>query len=215
MRTFGLLFAMMLLIPRSSVVRAGEVEDLRAENARLQARIAELEAELGKTRAAHGALSDAMVDRAAESVHQERSDTGTAVRTDALLVRPEQGVRTRHWLTWRAARPADRTTPPESVELVVDAAGSDGAYRTADAMTLSIDGDSSALPVTAYSTRNLGPSRGAGRRLDEKLVITVPFAMLDRLAHARSARTQLGATVFRLTPEQLATTRVFRTRLGD
>ena len=103
------------------------------------------------------------------------------------------------------------------MDLVIDAASSEGAYRAAPTLQLVIDGAAATFPITSYAARGLGPSRGAGagRRLDEKIVVALPFAILDRLAQARAVTGQLGATTFRLTPEQLATAHAFRAQFGD
>ena len=190
---------------------ADELTALRDENARLRARVAALEAERG----APAALAGAIAQRATASVHEDRSNGARTLRTDAMLVRTDGGVRTRHWLTLRGQSSPE--APRAAVDLIIDAASSDGAYHTAPSLQLVIDGEPATFPVTSYSARGLGPSRGAGagRRVDEKIVVALPFAILDRLAQAHAVTSQLGATTFRLTPEQLATAHAFRAQFGD
>jgi hypothetical protein len=194
-----------------------EVDRLRAENAQLRDRVTALEAQLAGSRKSAASLAAAIADRGASAVHEARDAGGRHLRTDAMLVRTDSGVRNRHWVTLRAERAADTTGAPSEVELVLDAASSDGAYRTADTLQLSIDGEIAKLPVASYGTRNLAPSRGAGapRQRDERLIVAVPLATLDRISRARRVTTEIGATTFRFTPEQLAAARVFRARLGD
>ena len=194
-----------------------EIDRLRAENSALRKRVTALEAELAGSRKSAASLAAAVADRAASAVHEARDGGVRHLRTDAMPVRTDSGVRNRHWVTLRAERAADAAGAPSSVELVLDAASSDGAYRTAATLQLSIDGEITKLPVASYSARGLGPTRGAGapRQRDEKLIVSVPLATLDRLAQARTVTTEIGTTTFRFTPEQLAAARAFRARLGD
>jgi hypothetical protein len=56
--------------------------------------------------------------------------------------------------------------------------------------------------------------QGSRVSVKEILRIEVPAATLARLADAREASGQLGATRFTLTPEQLASIKAFQRRVG-
>ena len=188
---------------------SAEIERLRAENARLQTRVTTLEAELARARRA----SSALTERAETVVHEAQTNGLRLVHTDPMPVRTDSGVRSRHWLTFRSQPGA---AAEAAVEFIIDTASSDGAYRSAEQLQLSIDGSTAAFPVTSYTSHGLGPTRGAGakRQLDEKVQIALPLTVLDHLAQAHAATAEIGQTTFRFTPEQLAAARAFRARLG-
>ena len=122
---------------------SAEIERLRAENARLQTRVTTLEAELARARRA----SSALTERAETVVHEAQTNGLRLVHTDPMPVRTDSGVRSRHWLTFRSQPGA---AAEAAVEFIIDTASSDGAYRSAEQLQLSIDGSTAAFPVTSY-----------------------------------------------------------------
>jgi len=72
------------------------------------------------------------------------------------------------------------------------------------------------LGVTDYRSRISIVGRDAlGRTEDETITARVPLDGLARLTEAHEVSGTLGATPFRLTPQQLADLRAFAQRLGS
>lgn len=215
MRGFLGLIALAAVLLPAWPTQAGELETLRAENARLRDRVTELEKELGKAKAA-APLAAAVARRAEGSIHVDTSDERQVVSTDAMRVEASGGIQTRHWITLRGRRAAGADGTAATIELVVDAAASDGVYRGTETMRLSIDGQETAVPVTKFDSFALSPSRGAGvtRRADDRLVATLPRELLDRLTNASSVTSRVRTTVLTWSPEHIAAARALRDRLA-
>ena len=73
--------------------------------------------------------------------------------------------KSRHWLIWRAQRPAG-DAHPDAASLIVDSVDSGGQYRNVRALQLVADGTSIELPVADYRMQinTTGRDTGAGRR---------------------------------------------------
>src|SRR5687767_12750820 len=119
--------------------RADDLETLRAENRRLRERVEALEAENARLRRDGAAPLVAALEAKAESQIRREGDV---ITTEPLALETTTGPRSRHWL-WLQAR----GTAPESVELVVDAIVSGGAYRDARTLAIDVDGAHEDLPV--------------------------------------------------------------------
>jgi hypothetical protein len=209
---------------------AGELERLREENARLQQQVRTLEAENARlrgqaasvTRPAPGpsdnsGLAAALEQRANEavSVSPAAEPGASVVATEASRLEGLQGGRSRHWITWRAERPAGGASRPDAAMVVIDATASGGIYRDVKNLDLVVDGAPVQCPVTDYRIDSMTVGKDvSARRVGESVTARVPMDTLDRLANARDISGTLGTTTFRLTPEQLAGVRAFAKRLG-
>jgi len=201
----------------ASAVWAGELEQLRNENAQLRSRVQELERENARLRgdATHG-LSAALEQRATAAVAVAPGETPgtTSISTEASRLEGIGGGKSRHWITWRAERTAGGGRP-DAAALVIDTSASGSTYRGVSTLRLVVDGTPVDCPVADYRTEIASIGRdGAGRIQSEHLTATVPAAVLDRLAGASDVSGTLGPTTFHLTPEQLAQARAFVQRLG-
>jgi hypothetical protein len=211
---------------------AGELDDLRAENRRLRERVQALEAEnaklkktdtsariehleaenaqLRKTEAETAPLVKAMKTDAEAIVHVEGDGASKLVSTDALRIDPTSGPHSRHWI-WLQAKGAS----PETVDFVVEAAVSGGAYRDATTLDVDVDGTSEHLAVIGRTTESRTLTRGnGGAAASERITAALPRATLNKLAKAGSVRAKLGPTAFALGPDQLAAIRAFDARIA-
>jgi hypothetical protein len=213
-----------LVVLSSSVVLAqvvwaepSEVERLRAENARLTARVRELEAENARlTGQGAGPIAQALEETAKEQVQDQVVAGVTTTATEPSELARLDGGRTRQWFTLRSARRAGQpAAADEGVMLVIETANTTGAYREATALQMTTDGTTHALRIADYrsepNTVGRTPTRVGEREI---VVVSVPPDVLARMAEARDVRGTLGPLAFRLTPAQLATVRAFRQRIG-
>lgn len=211
---FGPIALTLLLLP-AWPAHGGELETLRAENAQLRARVDELEKELGKAKAA-APLAAAVARRAESAIHVDTSDERQVVSTDAMRIDASGGIQTRHWITLRGRRAAGADGSAATMELVVDAAASDGVYRGTETLLLAIDGQEVTVPVTRFDSFAAAPSRGAGatRRADDRMVATLPRDVFERIANATSVTTRARTTVLTWAPDHIAAARALRDRLA-
>jgi len=214
----------------AATVRAGELERLREDNARLQQQVRTLEAENARLRGQasvapvpapaasdNSGLAAALEQRANESVSVSPSPESGAsvVATEASRLEGLQGGRSRHWITWRAERPTAGESRPDAAMVVIDATASGGIYRDVKSLDLVVDGAPVQCLVTDYRIDSMTIGKDVtARRVGESVTARVPIQTLDRLATARDISGKLGTTTFRLTPEQLAGVRAFAKRLG-
>src|SRR5262245_156666 len=217
-----LVVGMGLVAALASTVRAGELERLREENTRLQQRVKDLEAENATLRGG-GAPSDrglltALQQRASDAVVETPGEAGAATKVETEPSRLEGigGGKSRHWIVWRAQRPAGGTRA-DSASLIVDTVDSGGRYRDVKTMLLTVDGTPVEIAVAGYRAQvtNVGRDTGAPRQQGESVTARVPADTLARLSTAASVSGTLGTTTFRLTPQQLADLREFAKRLGS
>jgi len=191
--------------------RGDDLEALRAENRRLRARIETLEGENARLRTDSSApLVAALEAHAASAVHLEGEGATAVLTTDPLVLETTSGPRSRHWM-WLQAR----GSAPETVDLVVDAIVSGGAYRDIETLDVDVDGTRERLTVVRHTLQSRTPTRGTpgAGAAGETVTAALPRAALARLARARAADAKLGPTAFRFTPEQLAAFRAFDARL--
>ena len=185
-----------------------EVERLRTENARLTAKVRELEAENARLKG-QAPVAAALEETAKAAVQDAVIDGVTTTATEPSELARLDGGRTRQWFSLRAARPGDAVT------LRIETANTNGAYRRETDLRLSTDGTPHALRIADYHSEPITVGRTptkVGER--EVVVVTVPADVLARMAEARDIRGTLGPLEFRLTPGQLATVRAFRQRIG-
>jgi len=190
----------------------GVLERLRADNARLEARVRELEAENAALRARLGNVEAAAEQSVTTSVDEERSVTSLDVEPSRLDL--TGGNRSRHWISLHAKR---GTGAPATggAEIVIEAAASNGVYRRTEQLELSIDGRPLTLPVTARRATPLlaGPQQQrVGER--ETVQIAVPTDAVARIGGAGEVRGRLGPTTFVLDAEQIASFAAFARRLA-
>jgi hypothetical protein len=185
------------------------LRQLEQENARLRARVAELEKEVAtlKREAPSAPLAAALERRAEETVTTREDGDGVAI--EPSLLEREMGAPSRHWIAFRTVEGA-----PGKTEAVIETDASGSAYRDVKTLTFTIDGKPYECAVTSYHTETVTAVRQGSRvSVKEILRIDVPPATLARMADAREVQGQLGATRFMLTPEQLASIKAFQRRV--
>jgi hypothetical protein len=199
---------------------AGELDRLREENARLQQRVRDLEAENAKLRGATNpgdrGLIAALEERASEvvTVSPGQEPGSSRVETEPSRLEGMGGGKGRHWLIWRGQRPPGGGRPGPA-SLVVDSIDSGGQYRDVHALQLTIDGAPMDIPVADYRMQINTTGRDTGaRQKGESVVVNVPIDTLQRLAEASRVNGKLGDLSFQLSPQQLADVREFAKRLG-
>jgi hypothetical protein len=195
--------ALLLLAPAGRTWADAESDRLRAENARLEARVRELEAENARLRSHAG--SAAAVEAAADRSVTARVDTERAVTS--LDLEPSRldltgGNRSRHWIALHAERDAGAA---RTAAIEIEAAASNGVYRNVGELELSLDGTRLALPVSSRTATPIlaGPQQ---QRIGERETVKVALSADDvaRIGSAREVRGRLGPTSFVLTAEQIA-----------
>ncbi|MCW5891980.1 MAG: hypothetical protein KIT14_15760 [bacterium] len=201
-------FVLLLALAGPALADDAALRRLEDENARLRARVAELENEVATLkREAPSAPLAAALERRAEETVTTKGD-GAGVQTAFSLLEREAGARSRHWIAFRTV-----AGDPGKVEAVIETDGSGSAYRDAKTMMLSIDGTPYDCAVTSYKTEVVTAVR-QGSRVKEILRIDIPRATLARMADSREVQGQLGPTRFALTPEQLASIKALQRRLA-
>ncbi len=202
----------------SAAADPSELERLRAEKAKLEARIKQLEAENDSLKRESSApLAAALQQAAVASVQvsfDEKAGVTTIATTPTRIARVD-GDEARQWITFRAVHPGrSRGAPVERVQFVVETAASRGTYRSTKTMRLAVDGTPQELVVVDYKAAPIVSGRTnakVGER--ETVVVEMPASTLTRISEARDVSGTLGGTAFRLTPEQLAAVRAFRQRV--
>lgn len=183
---------------------------LQAENARLEARVRELEAENAALRGRVGSV-DAKAERSVTtSVDEDREVTSLDMEPSRLEL--TGGNRSRHWISLHAERGAGAG----GAEIAIEAAASNGVYRKAEQLDLSLDGMPLSLPVTSRTAAPIlaGPqAQRVGER--ETVSIAVPADTIARIGAAREVSGRLGPTTFVLSPEQIASFATVARRLGS
>jgi hypothetical protein len=162
----------------------GELARLRAENARLQARVQELEAENAGLRARAGTVDAAANRSITTSVDEERAVTSLDVEPTRLEL--TGGNRSRHWVALHAERGTGAAAGGAAV-IEIEAAASNGAYRAVRQLELSLDGTPLELPVATRRAAPIvaGPTAAAAGRARDRVDYR---AGGGRRAHRRGAR---------------------------
>jgi len=190
----------LLLALTASADADSELDRLRAENARLEGRVRDLEAENARLRS-HAGAAEAAADRSVTArVDAERAVTALDVEPSRLEL--TGGNRSRHWIALHAKRDPSAA---DTATIEIEAAASNGAYRNVGELELSLDGTRLALPVSARSATPIlaGPQQ---QRIGERERVSVALSAADvaRIGAAHEVRGRLGPTSFVLTPEQIA-----------
>lgn len=206
---------MALLACFASDVRAedGGVERLRADNARLQTRVRELEAENAALRGRVGSVDARAESSVTTSVDEDRERTSLDVEPSRLDL--TGGNRSRHWISLHAERGAGATAGGDA-EIGIEAAASNGIYRRAEQLELSLDGTSLSLPVTSRTAAPImaGPQQ---QRIGERETVRIAVSTdaIARIGAAREVSGRLGPTTFVLNPEQIASFAAVARRLAS
>jgi hypothetical protein len=218
---------LVVLVAGVATARAGELERLREENARLQQQVRTLETENARLRGQANAapapaasdnsgLAAALEQRANEAVTVSPATEpgGSVIATDPSRLEGLQGGRSRHWISWRADRPSGGAGRPDAAMVVINSTASGGIYHDVKTIDLVVDGAPVACSVSDYRVDSMTVGTGvSARRVGEIVTATVPITTLDRLTAAHEISGTLGTTTFRLTPEQLAGVRAFAKRI--
>ena len=190
----------------------GELARLRAENARLQARVQELEAENAGLRARAGTVDAAANRSVTASVDEKRAVTSLDVEPTRLEL--TGGNRSRHWVALHAERGTGAAAGGAAV-IEIEAAASNGAYRAVRQLELSLDGTPLELPVATRRAAPIvaGPQQ---QRLGERETVSIaaPAEAVARIGAAREVRGRLGPTTFVLNAEQIASFAALARRLA-
>lgn len=192
------------------VAGAGELEDLRTENARLRERLETLERENARLRRI--GPDPARMDEAAvaERVTVTQRDDGSAVTTATVPLTVTGGSRADHAL--------ELESDGETVRAVFRTWFSGGIHAGVTEVLLDADQRAFRLPVVDYDvTRITGGSPQRRRRRDhERLVVELPPGALAEAAAARSVGGTIGRVRFLVEPGGQATLRAFALRaLGE
>jgi hypothetical protein len=208
-------FLVVLLACEAAGVRAEDdaLDRLRAENARLEARVRELETENAALRSRVGSV-DASAERSVTaSVDEDRELTSLDMEPSRLDL--TGGNRSRHWISLHAEQGAGAAAGG-GAEIAIEAAASNGVYRRAEQLELSLDGTPLSLPVTSRTAAPIlaGPQ---AQRVGERE--TVRFAVsadtIARIGAAHEVSGRLGPTTFLLDAEQIASFAAVARRLAS
>jgi len=212
-----LLVAVWLLPRATAAADPGEVERLRAENARLAERVRALEAERDRLLERCPPAMAAAVERAADekvAVTLDRTGGDARATTERSRLVRTAGGHSKHWLTVRARRGAAPGNVTEAA-LVIDADASGGIYRGVRTLGLTVDGRTEELAVADYAAAQITTGARTPRPVSvaETVTVGLPPDTLARLAAASEVTGTLGSTAFRFTPEQLLAVRALAQRL--
>jgi len=182
------LVVVVLLVGVAAGVRAEDeaLERLRAENARLEARVRELEAENAALKGRVGSV-DAKAERSVTTSVDEDTDR-TSLDMEPSRLELTGGNRSRHWISLHAES--------GDAQIGIEAAASNGVYRRADRLELSLDG--TPLPLTGAELRVLEAlMRAAGRVLARATLVERALSSEDASertvdVHVARLRRKLG-----------------------
>jgi hypothetical protein len=172
------------------------VRELEAENADLRGRVGSVEAKAERS--------------VTTSVDEDRELTSLDMEPSRLEL--TGGNRSRHWISLHAERGAGA----DGAEIGIEAAASNGVYRRAEKLDLSLDGSPLSLPVTSRTAAPIiaGPQQA---RVGERETVRVAVSADDiaRIGAAHEVSGRLGPTTFVLNPEQIASFAAVARRLAS
>jgi hypothetical protein len=180
------------------IVRADDLDALRAENARLRARVDALERENERLR---GAASAAEPPIPTHVVERETDDGKTVWATEPG--RLEVAGRAVHWI-W-----LERTPGQPGATLWIRGEYSGGIYRQVEHLDLELDGAAQTLPLADYDATRItvGMGHNPQRRDHETLHFTLDPQALEALAKAATMSGKVGRTSFTVPTDVLASLR--------
>lgn len=197
--------------------------DLAAENQRLRARVAELEAQVAKLQAENQQLrvvagAQTPVDRVEAQKQQVQPVTSAMAQgssaaapvaagqgklaTAFVTLERDKGVRAKHWI--KLIFPDVKSGAPRGpATMVIANQLSPGLYQGMPSLTLTIDGQEVSLPVADYQAERRGGSgpRDARALSDEVVQVVVQPDLLERIAHARRVELRMRQAQLLLTPD--------------
>ena len=213
-----------------------ELERVRAENAALKQRIAELEAKLKRLTHANEDLEvekqtltalagmtakgDAVASENArfKATYDAEQET-TRVDTQPLPLKLTQGKTRNHWVSVQYTYPgedAPASTQQAGVAWIVQTRFSGGIYEKMSEVTFDIDGEAATAPVRDYSRsqqrRTTAGKRGTALH-DEIFFVDISPELLRRLARAQVVTGKMENVRFELSREQVATFLAVKQRL--
>jgi len=215
-----------LTVARASA--ADEIATLRSENARLTAKVRELEAELAALRS--GAPAAATTDaggaagarmepvyiprtRVSLEVTRDEASGGTKLATLWYRTADTSVLPRKEWLQVRASQ--DATGALGGLWLVIERQAPSGGTKPTSGR-LTVDGAVVELPVEAYDVKRrsqgIGPISANTR--DELIRFTLPPAVLAQVVASRAASFDAGAIEFELTDEHVAAFAAIAARVG-
>lgn len=199
--------ALPLALLASPIAWAGELEDLRAENARLRERVEQLERETARLRRI-GPDPERLDEQAiAERVTVTTGPDGSTAATATLPLAVTAGSRADHELTLVSNGTEVRGT--------ILSRFSGGIHAGVDEIVLDADDRSFRLPVVGYDVTRIttGAPQRRRRRDHERVTVVLPPDALAASADARSVGGVVGRVRFAIEPRDQATLRAFTERV--
>ena len=192
--------ALLAILLTALAAHADDLDALRAENARLRARVEELEREnatlRGVVRAAEPSIPTHVVERTTP-------EGNVLWATEPARVDVKDGSRAAHWL-W-----LERSPHAGDATLWIRGEFSGGVYRTTKRLELRLGGVAHSLPIASYDATRITSAVGRRplRRDHEVLSVILTPPVLDALASAATMSGQLGRTSFTVPTDVLASLR--------
>ncbi|MBI1335594.1 MAG: hypothetical protein GC164_01375 [Phycisphaera sp.] len=225
---FVFVLAMVFTLTHTTRADVSEVESLRAENAQLKARVAELEKELARARQTSTELaqlagvetpdeSEQTLEARVKEVVDEK--TGQTVMRTILSEFKTENSRGKHFLSLEFVKPAsgDGKSVDGSIEARILTGATGSQYMQADHITITADGQAYDLPITSYD-RTLRRAGDMRRRIDisdEELTFTLPGDVLEKLVKSSTLEGTLGNTKLTFTRDQILLMRAMQVRKAD
>jgi hypothetical protein len=197
------------MVSGSGSASAAELDDLRAENARLRDRVERLERENERLRRIGPDPSRMDEAAVAERLTVTETPSGERVTAASVPLAVIDGSRADHALELESTGDRIRATFRTWF--------SGGIHRGVDEIVLEADHQSFRLPVVDYAVTPIrtGSPQRRRRRDHERLVVDLPAGVLSAVATAHSVGGRIGRVRFMVEPADQATLRAFMLRMND
>ncbi len=205
--------APLLLIGVAAADAADDPAELKRENARLKARVRQLEAEVARLREAKAAL-ESQLTQVREDRNEAFFDEQTTEGGASQLV----GRVTRLAITHGGNAPHGmRLVAGDEgpIRMFVETEGSGDDYRGIDQVHFTVDGRELAAEVANYRAQRRVIGRKRVNRGDERFTALLPVDLVERIAEADEVTGRIKHVRFRLTDGQRRMFRAFRDRLAE
>ena len=190
---------LVLAAANAPCVQADDTAALQAENARLRARVAELEHENAQLR---GEVKNAEPAIPTRVVERQTDDGSTLWTTEPAPIETNAG-RSAH-LLWLERRPGEA-----GGVLWIRSEFSGGIYRNTEQLELRLDGKTETLPIAGYDVNRITANAGRRpqRRDHETVHVVLEARQLAALSETATLSGKLGRTSFTVPAETLASLR--------